>query len=274
MIRQPIVNIPAAGSQILQSRVSLQRLSKFLNSEENAPPFPVDETLPAAVTLDADFTWEEQIDEQSKRDAAAPPPETARAAEDSKTTEQAVVDVATPSGTSTPTVKRQPFTLSNLNITVPKGSFVAFVGRVGCGKSSLMEALAGGTLISNFSLKEQFIHGASEMRKTRGQVVLGGTIAYAPATPWMVNATLKDNIVTFGTGDIDEERYVQYFAVSTVGVTRFNRYARCVQACALDHDIDTLSHQDSTEIGERGINLSGGQKVRPLSYSKWVERFD
>lgn len=40
------------------------------------------------------------------------------------------------------------------------------------------------------------------------------------------------------------------------------RYARVVAACALDHDIDALPAGDATEIGERGINLSGGQKAR------------
>lgn len=40
------------------------------------------------------------------------------------------------------------------------------------------------------------------------------------------------------------------------------RYARVVTACALDHDIEALPAGDATEIGERGINLSGGQKAR------------
>lgn len=40
------------------------------------------------------------------------------------------------------------------------------------------------------------------------------------------------------------------------------RYARVVSACALDHDIEALPAGDATEIGERGINLSGGQKAR------------
>lgn len=40
------------------------------------------------------------------------------------------------------------------------------------------------------------------------------------------------------------------------------RYARVVAACALEHDIDALPAGDATEIGERGINLSGGQKAR------------
>lgn len=40
------------------------------------------------------------------------------------------------------------------------------------------------------------------------------------------------------------------------------RYAKVKTACALDHDVAQLPAGDDTEIGERGINLSGGQKAR------------
>ncbi|KZW01954.1 multidrug resistance-associated ABC transporter [Exidia glandulosa HHB12029] len=233
MIRQPLVTIPGALTQVVQARINLQRIAKFLNSEENAAPFAVDETLDNAVNIDADFTWEEQPkteDESKAKDVPAPPSDTAQN-EDTKKAEEAQssaadgADAPESSGTSTPTPKPAPFALSNLKISVPKGSFVAIVGRVGSGKSSLMEALAG------------------EMRKTRGEVTLGGSVAYAPQTPWIVNATVKDNVV-FGE-ELDDERY-----------------GRCLRACALDQDIETLSHKDNTEIGERGITLSGGQKAR------------
>lgn len=39
-------------------------------------------------------------------------------------------------------------------------------------------------------------------------------------------------------------------------------YDHAVNACALEHDISMLSDGDQTEIGEKGITLSGGQKVR------------
>jgi ABC-type multidrug transport system fused ATPase/permease subunit len=41
-----------------------------------------------------------------------------------------------------------------------------------------------------------------------------------------------------------------------------DRYERVVEACALLDDLAVLPAGDATEIGERGINLSGGQKVR------------
>lgn len=235
MLRAPIVAIPATAGMLLTAKASLQRLAKFLNAEEVAEPFPIESELSDAIQIDADFTWEEQAVEQ--KDASTPtlhttPSEVAASkANGSQTPADSEVDTSQveSSGTTTPAstaTKHAPFALSNLKMTVPRGSFVALVGQVGSGKTSIMEALAG------------------EMRKTRGDVRLGGTIAYAPQTPWITNGTVKDNVV-FGNEPVDDERY-----------------ARCLRACALEHDIATLAHQDRTEIGERGINLSGGQKAR------------
>merc|ERR1712071_313366 len=68
-------------------------------------------------------------------------------------------------------------------------------------------------------------------------------MGYCNQTPWVVNDTLKGNIL-FGR-DFDEKRY-----------------DKVVKACALLDDLAILPAGDMTEIGERGINLSGGQKAR------------
>lgn len=69
-------------------------------------------------------------------------------------------------------------------------------------------------------------------------MIVGGKIAYAPQTAWIQNATLRDNIL-FGQAD-DEVRFREV-----------------VRACNLQHDIDILPFGENTEIGEKGINLSG-----------------
>ncbi|KAI8058986.1 metal resistance protein YCF1, partial [Gongronella butleri] len=115
--------------------------------------------------------------------------------------------------------------LANIDLAVKKGELTAIVGRVGSGKSSMISALLGETV------------------KTAGKVTLRGSIAYVPQQPWVMNATVRENIV-FG------HRFDPDF------------YEKVLEACSLKSDILILSAGDQTEIGERGINLSGGQKAR------------
>ncbi|KAM9784084.1 multidrug resistance-associated protein 1 [Syngnathus typhle] len=116
-------------------------------------------------------------------------------------------------------------TLKMLNVCIPDGSLVAIVGLVGSGKSSLLSALLG------------------EMDKLEGSLAVKGSVAYVPQQAWIQNSTLKENII-FGQ-DVSEAWY-----------------QRVVTACALEPDLEILPAGDSTEIGEKGVNLSGGQKHR------------
>jgi ABC-type multidrug transport system fused ATPase/permease subunit len=74
-------------------------------------------------------------------------------------------------------------------------------------------------------------------------VKLGGTISFVQQTPWIQNMTIRDNIL-FGL-PLDEQRY-----------------NKTIQICQLESDLGILKGGDLTEIGEKGINLSGGQKAR------------
>ncbi|EGW00565.1 ATP-binding cassette transporter sub-family C member 9 [Cricetulus griseus] len=120
-------------------------------------------------------------------------------------------------------------TLSNIDIRIPTGQLTMIVGQVGCGKSSLLLAILG------------------EMQTLEGKVYWSNrsrySVAYAAQKPWLLNATVEENI-TFGSP--------------------FNRqrYKAVTDACSLQPDIDLLPFGDQTEIGERGINLSGGQRQR------------
>ncbi|KAF8929221.1 Multidrug resistance-associated protein 1, partial [Haplosporangium bisporale] len=116
-------------------------------------------------------------------------------------------------------------TLRDIELTINDGSLTAIVGRIGQGKSSLLSALMG------------------DMYKVDGVVKVFGGIAYVPQQAWIINATLKDNIL-FGQ-PFDQEKY-----------------DRIVFASGLVPDFVMLPAGDQTEIGERGINLSGGQKQR------------
>ncbi|KAJ8525547.1 hypothetical protein ON010_g15568 [Phytophthora cinnamomi] len=115
--------------------------------------------------------------------------------------------------------------LTNVNITVKKGDFIVVHGPVGSGKSSLCSALLG------------------EMEKTGGKVSVNGKVAYYSQQPWIQNMTIRENIL-FG----------QAFDSS--------KYQHVLEACGLLPDLEQFPGGDATEIGQKGINLSGGQKAR------------
>ena len=94
-----------------------------------------------------------------------------------------------------------------------------------------------------------------EMTRLEGELVLSKTphkvdrngfmhcLSYAAQSPWLQHLSIRDNIL-FGAPP-EEERYEQV-----------------IDACALRADLDMLEDGDATEIGARGVSLSGGQKAR------------
>lgn len=118
--------------------------------------------------------------------------------------------------------------LRRVTFNIRPGEVVAIVGSVGCGKTSLINSILG------------------ELRLQTGKTEVKGTLAYFSQTPFIMNASVRDNIL-FGhvSEPIDEDLY-----------------ERAVDCCALRHDMSLLPDGDQTEIGERGITLSGGQKAR------------
>lgn len=115
--------------------------------------------------------------------------------------------------------------LEDINFSAHKGELSCIVGRVGAGKSSLLQSMLG------------------DLWKIKGEVVIHGRAAYVAQSPWVMNASVKENIV-FGY------RWDPAF------------YDKTVKACALVEDFAALPDGDQTEVGERGISLSGGQKAR------------
>ncbi|XP_069692470.1 ATP-binding cassette sub-family C member 5-like isoform X3 [Periplaneta americana] len=115
--------------------------------------------------------------------------------------------------------------LENINFQAPKGQLIGVCGPVGAGKTSLLLAALG------------------QLHLVTGQVTRDGSCAYVSQEPWILNATLRENIL-FGES-FDSKRYYE-----------------AVYCCALSQDIHLLPGGDQTEIGERGVNLSGGQKQR------------
>ena len=136
------------------------------------------------------------------------------------------------------------FKLHQISLSVRCGELLAVVGGVGSGKTSLLYALLGELELSDNQ------PGAQQAGKRAHVLCRRGSVAYAAQTPFIVNATLQDNIL-FG---------LPYDA---------DKYARILDVCCLRSDLRILPQGDMSEIGEQGINLSGGQKAR-LSLARAV----
>uniref|UniRef100_A0A672S3A0 Cystic fibrosis transmembrane conductance regulator n=1 Tax=Sinocyclocheilus grahami TaxID=75366 RepID=A0A672S3A0_SINGR len=116
-------------------------------------------------------------------------------------------------------------TLQNVSFTVKPGQLLAVIGPVGAGKSSLLSTVLG------------------ELPAEKGVVKVKGELTYASQQPWVFPGTIQSNIL-FG-----KELQPQ-------------RYESVLRACALKRDMELLPDGDLTVIGDRGANLSGGQKAR------------
>jgi len=128
------------------------------------------------------------------------------------------------------------FNLSDICFEVRKCTTLAVVGSVGSGKSSLLNALLGN--VSCIDNNNKPVQMNSKV------VELNGRIAYASQVPFILNGTVRENIL-FGLP------YNQ------------DLYERVLDACNLVADLQQLGMAaDLTEIGERGVTLSGGQKAR------------
>ena len=120
--------------------------------------------------------------------------------------------------------KQEDVVLEGININIAGPGLYGVIGKVGSGKSTLLSTI---------------LHDATLYR---GDLQVNGTVAYAPQQAWIMNATIRDNIL-FGEPYDD------------------NRYNAIIDACGLRIDIEALPAGNDTEIGEKGVNW-GGQKQR------------
>ncbi|KAL2060532.1 hypothetical protein VTL71DRAFT_9173 [Oculimacula yallundae] len=241
-LRIPLNMLPVAAGQSIEAWVSIGVIQEYLLAEEMESGKAVEPDSNYAVRVqNADFTWEVNIMADGERAQSSTqsipatsssvgqeegielsvisPVETAKPPEVSPTTGQSFC-------ASSVTIKAtSPFILKEIDLSIFRHELVAVIGGVGSGKSSLLAALA------------------NEMRRTAGDVTLGGSLAFCPQNAWVQNTSVQNNIL-FG-----KEMKPEW-------------YQEVVGACALQADLDQLPRGDSTEVGERGITLSGGQKQR------------
>ncbi|CAO3574055.1 unnamed protein product [Mortierella alpina] len=220
MLRYPIGMLAEATSNTLATIVGTKRVEGFLLLEEVQESgfvrercVPDDPSAPLVTVENATFFW--------TNTASFTP---ANASEDDDETQPLLSRRSEGREGPLLTGQAKP-TLKDITLSFNNKSLTAVLGRIGQGKSSLLSAIIG------------------EMYKTQGCVRTHGRIAYVPQHAWILNTTLRENIL-FGSA---------YDA---------GRYQQILFAAGLGPDLAMLPDGDLSEIGERGINLSGGQKQR------------
>ena len=122
------------------------------------------------------------------------------------------------------------FYLHSINLQFPAGEMSIVSGATGSGKSLLLAAIIG-----EVELLSGHINAPS--------MADGHPVAFVSQTPWLQNGTIKDNILF---GSLFDQK----------------RYESVLTACALHPDLSALPNRDETQIGLRGVKLSGGQRAR------------
>ena len=120
------------------------------------------------------------------------------------------------------------------SFTVRRGSFTVITGRIGSGKTTLLRAVVG------------------LLQPTGGEVLWNGIncdtlepprVAYTAQNPTLLSDTILENILLGESHDVA-------------------RLERSIFAAVLDADIPSFEHGLQTQIGAKGVKLSGGQLSR------------
>ncbi|GMM56145.1 bile acid-transporting ATPase [Maudiozyma humilis] len=135
----------------------------------------------------------------------------------------------------------QEFKLRNLNIEFKTGKLNVVIGPTGSGKTSLLMGLLGEMHLSEGKIIVPNLDARQDL--VADSEGLTNSIAYCSQSAWLLNDTVKNNILF-------NNAYNEA------------RYQAVVEACSLKRDFEILKAGDKTEIGEKGITLSGGQKQR------------
>ncbi|CDK24836.1 unnamed protein product [Kuraishia capsulata CBS 1993] len=209
LLSEPIFEIPALLTSMIESSVSLNRLSSFLTADD------IDEELVlnlpkqtnhkgvAVEVKNCTFLWSKNSPSSEGDD------------------EEAVVDSEASSKVA----------LRDINFTAHKGELSCIIGRVGSGKSTFIQSILGELACVSADV---YLPASISIR---------GSVAYCSQVAFIMNATVKENIL-FGA------KFDQDF------------YDKTIAACELVADLSVLPDGDDTLVGEKGISLSGGQKAR------------
>jgi ABC-type multidrug transport system fused ATPase/permease subunit len=231
ILRFPLRMLPLVINRIVEASVSMNRIKSFLQCDEHAvtgpgsldeigiqmknASFVYESRKPKPPDVDPttkelfDKQWEIQLLKSQLQDAE----QNLRSMQPRAATTRDEEEEYEYGNDTTPDL----LCLKRINFQCRRGELVAVIGGVGCGKSSFTNAILG------------------EIRQLAGDMAVNGTLSYFGQSPFILNDTIRNNIL-FGhiNETVDEELY-----------------QKCLSSCALYHDLKLLPAGDQTEIGEK-----------------------
>ncbi|CEP08191.1 hypothetical protein [Parasitella parasitica] len=254
-LRSALNSLPETFVDTLQALISVRRIESYLNEEEISPPTTnLDPNCRVRIGFkNATVSWvdvlsDDEDDEDDENNTTA-----VNSGNNSlqipRSTSTATFQSVTPSPSTYE--EADTFILHNLDAHFPNSKFSIICGATGSGKTLMMLSLLGETVLlegESFCPRTAVADALDTDVKipaniTRKEWILDHAVAYVSQTAWLRNASIRDNIL-FGLPFIEK------------------RYKETLYACALDKDMDNLEDGDLTEVGEKGITLSGGQRAR------------
>ncbi|KJZ73976.1 hypothetical protein HIM_06644 [Hirsutella minnesotensis 3608] len=210
LLRVPLDQLGDMFAHVQESKVSIDRVEEFLNEEE---------------TEKYDQLGEDNVDENGVK----------RIGFRGATLIWGGKDSIMEDGS-------RAFRLMDLDVDFEIGKLNIIAGATGSGKTSMLMGLLGEMTLMDGKV---FCPGGKSREDVRPdpETGLADTVAYVAQAAWLVNATIRDNILF--ASPFDERRYRDV-----------------IVACALERDLEILDNGDETLVGEKGITLSGGQKQR------------
>ncbi|KAJ7147063.1 hypothetical protein C8R43DRAFT_1011698 [Mycena crocata] len=238
LIRAPLNNAPMFLVQGIQARIAIDRIAVFLGEEEVSDQVSSLKKDNPKPLLPR-FEDEGLGFENASFKWNEPP--------------HAAVDTTVSNDSHTGgSFDNRRFELRDISVLFPDRALTVVTGPTASGKTALLMAVMGEmTLLPG---------GRIILSKNPSNIDKWGnmhTISYSSQSPWLRHESIKDNIL-FGY-PYDEARYKQV-----------------IECCALQPDLDILEDGDLTEIGAKGVSLSGGQKARVAlaracyARTKWV----
>lgn len=205
--------LPMVITALADAHVAIVRISKILTAEEQHHGLIISPEQEYGLQVSGDFTYETATppdhNDVGRLSLSKKKAKGSKKTKDEPDSDGKVALLEVPGEKENEEV---PFTLRGIDLRIPRGALVCIFGRIGSGKSALLEGILG------------------EMRQTCGHVLFGGDVSLVTQTPWIQNASVRDNII-FGK-DVDEKRL-----------------ADAVRACALTRDLEGLVDGIHTEIG-------------------------